>query len=168
MKTVSLLCCLLAGQAFAALDPPRNLEATALSSSKVELKWTYDSTSETGFRLQVGESAFMGRTTEIAVAMDAVDYPHTGLTPATTYYYKLKAWAMFGPDSAWTARRSATTMPGSFTATASISLPRVPRIELSRIGNAANTSISGYTIYSATNADFTGANVHFVKRTDPT
>lgn len=166
MKTVFLLCCLLAVQAFAAPNPPSKFTVTALSSSEVLLRWVDNSTNESAFTFRVATDSAMFRPTRVSgPGANTTDYVHGGRSAATTYYYQIqaKAASWWLPDSAWTPTASVTTMPDGLAAAAA----SPNQIDLSWTGNATNMAIKGYTIHSATNAAFDGANIHFVKRTAP-
>jgi hypothetical protein len=71
--------------------PPTNLTATAVSSSQINLSWTDNSNSETGFKV---ERSTDGTTfTQIAtVAANVTTYVNTGLPALTRYYYRVRAY----------------------------------------------------------------------------
>jgi hypothetical protein len=70
---------------------PINLNATALSATRIDLTWTDNSNNEGGFKI---ESSPDGRTfTEIAtVGANVTTYSDTGLTCATFYQYRVRAF----------------------------------------------------------------------------
>ncbi|MBN1674181.1 MAG: fibronectin type III domain-containing protein, partial [Kiritimatiellae bacterium] len=71
--------------------PPSGLTATPVSSSKIALSWADNSTNEDGFKIDRRQS---GQTNWLRVATPAANartYADTGLSPATHYYYKIKA-----------------------------------------------------------------------------
>jgi uncharacterized repeat protein (TIGR01451 family) len=69
---------------------PTGLAATAVSGTQIDLSWTDNSSTETGFRIERSSSgslwAFLAD-----VAQDATSYSHTSLACATTYYYRVRA-----------------------------------------------------------------------------
>ncbi len=100
---------------------PSGLTATAISSSRIDLAWTDNSSNETGFKIErrtgpAGEWVLIATT-----AADVAAYADAGLTPGTTYFYRLSATNAAG-DSGITAPVGATTTQawGIFSATADI------------------------------------------------
>jgi hypothetical protein len=88
---------------------PTNLSATAVSSSQIDLSWTDNASTETGFRIQraVGTAAF----TEIAVVTaNVTTYADTSLSAATQYRYRVRAYNAIGA-SVFAGPTSATTLP---------------------------------------------------------
>ncbi len=68
-------------------DAPENLVATMLSDVSLQLTWTDESTNETGFRIERltdGFSDTVGPNTE--------SYTDTGLSPSTSYTYRVVAF----------------------------------------------------------------------------
>lgn len=101
---------------------PTGLTATAVSSSQINLAWTDTATTETGF--QIERSADGVNFAQIAtVGANVTSYSSTGLSPATTYHYRVRASSGSG-DSAFSNPANATTLaappaaPGNLTATA--------------------------------------------------
>ncbi|WP_353720573.1 fibronectin type III domain-containing protein [Dyadobacter sp. 676] len=69
---------------------PSNLSATAVSTSRIDLKWTDNAANETGY--QVERSPDGTTFAKIAdLAANATTYQSTGLAPATQYYYRVRA-----------------------------------------------------------------------------
>ena len=71
---------------------PTNLTATAVSTTQVNLTWSAstDSTGVTGYRVERCQSAGCTNFTQIA-APTGTAYSDTGLTPGTTYVYRVRA-----------------------------------------------------------------------------
>jgi hypothetical protein len=103
---------------------PTNLDATAFSSTQINLSWTDNSNNEAGFKIERKTGA--GSFTEIqTVGIDVHNFSDTGLSASTTYTYKVRAYAgiSFSPysneDSATTpvsggpACSTVTTLSGS-------------------------------------------------------
>jgi len=88
-------------------NAPGNLLASALSSSQIKLTWIDNSSDETGFRL---ERSLDGVTwTEFAVTnSNIISFSDTGLTTATTYQYRARAYNSAG-NSSYSNIGSATT-----------------------------------------------------------
>lgn len=74
-----------------------------------------------------------------AGGVNTTSYTHTGRSPATTYFYKIKAEG--NPDSSSTSIDSATTAPSGLNVPATSN----SAIGISWTGNAGNSSIQGYT-----------------------
>jgi hypothetical protein len=91
-------------------DPPAaptNLTATPISSTQINLAWTDNANSETGYYVERGVSG--GGWTPIAtLAANANSYANTGLMPGTTYGYRVRAYNAFG-SSAYSNEPTATT-----------------------------------------------------------
>ncbi|RPI79437.1 MAG: hypothetical protein EHM45_02910 [Desulfobacteraceae bacterium] len=76
----------------AMLAPPTNLQAVAISTTRVDLTWTDNSTNETGFKVErkIGAS---GTYTEIAsLAANSNNYSDLTTTGGPTYYYRVRAF----------------------------------------------------------------------------
>ncbi|HEX6641184.1 MAG TPA: fibronectin type III domain-containing protein [Thermoanaerobaculia bacterium] len=91
-----------------------------------------------------------------AGGVNTTSYTHTGRSPATTYFYNIKAEG--NPDSAWTSIDSATTAPSGL----SVAATSNSAIGISWTGNAGNSYIHGYTYALATNSSFSGASYNWV------
>jgi hypothetical protein len=91
-------------------DPPAaptNLTLTAVSSTQINLAWTDNANSESGYYVERSVSG--GGWTSIAtLAANANSYANTGLTPGTTYGYRVQAYNAFG-SSAYSNEPTATT-----------------------------------------------------------
>jgi subtilisin family serine protease len=125
---------------------PTDLAAAVVSSSRIDLEWTDNSTNETGFRIYRRDGG--GGYAAIAdVSNDSTAYSDTGLTAVTSYDYYITAYNVGGE----------TIAAGSITAsTQSTLLPAAPsgltptavsssRIDLEWIDNADNED--GFRIY---------------------
>jgi uncharacterized lipoprotein YddW (UPF0748 family) len=87
---------------------PSGLTATAVSSSQINLAWTDKSSNETNF-VVARATASAGPFTDVAtLAANTTSYSDTGLAPATTYYYVVRA-TNAGGASANSNQASATT-----------------------------------------------------------
>jgi hypothetical protein len=90
-------------------EAPTNLVATAASSTEIDLSWQDNSTNEAGFRI---ERSLDGAVfTEITQTLANVTSFHdSGLTPDTTFFYRVFAFNNFG-NSAPSNIAAATTPP---------------------------------------------------------
>lgn len=91
-------------------DPPAaptNLTLTAVSSTQINLSWTDNANSESGYYVERSVSG--GGWTRIAtLAANAISYANTGLTQGTTYGYRVQAYNDRGA-SAYSNEPTATT-----------------------------------------------------------
>jgi hypothetical protein len=88
---------------------PTGLAATAVSPLRIDLSWTDTSSDETGFRIE--RRPLGGSWSTIAtLGANTTSYPDTGVTPDSTYYYRVVATNTYG-DSDPSNTASATTPP---------------------------------------------------------
>lgn len=70
---------------------PSNLTGTIVSTTQINLSWTDNSTNETGFKIErktgAGTYAVVGTT-----ATDVTTFNNIGLTPSTTYTYRVYSY----------------------------------------------------------------------------
>ncbi|MCC6442759.1 MAG: DUF1929 domain-containing protein [Armatimonadetes bacterium] len=86
---------------------PSNLAVSAVSRSRIDLAWTDNSNNESNFKIQRSTDGV--KFTQIAtVSANATRYSSTGLTPNTTYYYRVQAYNT-GNNSAFTNIASVKT-----------------------------------------------------------
>jgi hypothetical protein len=89
-------------------EAPSGLTATAVSGSAVTLLWTDNSGNEDGFKIE--RKAGSGSFEEVATAgADSTSYTDTGLSPGTTYHYRVAAYNNRGSSD---YSRLALTPPG--------------------------------------------------------
>ena len=90
------------------LGAPSDLTAVATSSSQINLSWADHSTSETGFKIE-RKTGSGGTYSQIAtVGTNVTSYSNTGLSAATTYYYRVRANTS-SSNSSYSNEASATT-----------------------------------------------------------
>ena len=101
---------------------PATLTATAASSTQINLTWT-DVFYESGYLIERSADGSTGWTQIGTASENATNYTDTGLTPATTYYYRVHGTNVTG-NGAYSPIANATTMqiappaPTGMTATA--------------------------------------------------
>jgi len=79
---------------------PANLTASVVSLTQINLGWTDNSNNETGFRIRRKTGA-NGTYSQIAtVGVDVTTFSDTGLSPNTTYYYKVRSYNEAGTSVA--------------------------------------------------------------------
>jgi hypothetical protein len=140
-------------------NAPGNLTATAVSDSAITLAWADNSGNETGFRI---ERSFNGvNWAEVAVVgSNSISFNNTGLSAATTYFYRVRAYNSngFSPYS-----NAGSALTGSAVCTRNTpALTLAPSSIYSKTGAAINFSISltnkdtsacGITTFTLTNSD---------------
>jgi hypothetical protein len=99
---------------------PSNLQATAISTSQIDLTWnnnSNNSNSETGFKIdRATNNTFTAGMTTVLVGADAVSYSAMGLTAGTTYYFRVRSTNAVG-DSSNSNTASAATTPAEASST---------------------------------------------------
>ncbi len=71
---------------------PSGLSASASSANSVDLTWTDNSVNEEGFIIERSATSPEGFEAIDSVLTDVVNYTDTGVEPATTYYYRVRAY----------------------------------------------------------------------------
>jgi hypothetical protein len=86
------------------------VNATAVSTTQINLSWTITTTTQTGFVIErrTANTAFVGAGT---VGASATQFQDTGRTPNTTYFYRVRA-VNECEESPWSVEVSATTPTG--------------------------------------------------------
>ncbi len=96
---------------------PSQLVATALSSSQITLTWKNHSANETGFTIERSSDG-VNYSPVATISAYLTSYTDTGLSPLTTYHYKVVASNAAGsslPSNAAQARTKASTLPAGWT-----------------------------------------------------
>lgn len=92
------------------LDAPSNLEAAGMGSTGITLMWTDNSTDESDFRVERSPDGSTGWTEVAVLPANVATRLDSGLNPATTYYYRLRARrASDNSYSAYSSVAAATT-----------------------------------------------------------
>jgi titin len=90
---------------------PTNLAVVVVTATSVQLTWTDNATTESGYRVERSTDGGATFTQVGVLGANAVTYTSTGLTPGTTYHFRVRAadGLIYSPYSAVVA---ATTAPG--------------------------------------------------------
>ena len=152
---------------------PSNFAATPATpgtgtTSNVQLTWVDNASNETGFEVQrATNSAFTTGLTTLTAGANATSLNNNNLPLNATYYYRVRAVAAGGAQSAWsnvagpvtTAQRVGVAPTGVRLATAAAgSNPMTVTVTWTNPAQAAGINPTGITIQRATDAAFT-ANV---------
>ena len=89
-------------------NPATGLCATAFSSTRLKLAWTDNSQAEDGYKIErkTADSAFA----EIGIVGQGVStFSDSGLSPSTTYVYRVRAINSIAGDSSFSNEASVTT-----------------------------------------------------------
>jgi hypothetical protein len=93
------------------MPAPTNLTATAVSSTRIDLAWTDNSSNEDGFKIERCAGAGCTDFTPVqTVPRDFPRYPDSGLSAGTSYSYRVRASNDEG-NSPYSNIASATTPP---------------------------------------------------------
>ncbi len=91
------------------LASPTSLTATAVSSSQINLTWTDNSLTESGYRIEQSPVDDLHYTEIYVTAPNVTSYNATGLSEATKYYYRVRAYNSIA-TSAYCSEKNATTL----------------------------------------------------------
>jgi hypothetical protein len=101
---------------------PSGLNATATSSTEIDLSWTENSSNVTSFVVQRSPDGSTGWTQVGSTAATTTTYANTGLAASTTYYYRVLASGPGGTSSPSNVA-SATTQASTSVTTYTLSGP---------------------------------------------
>jgi chitodextrinase len=93
---------------------PGSLSATAASSNQINLSWSAssDNVGVTGYRIERCQGASCSTFAQIA-ALASASYSDTGLSPSTSYTYRVRATDAAGNLSSYSSTATASTPAGS-------------------------------------------------------
>jgi len=131
---------------------PSALSANEISTSQINLGWVDNANNETGFKIERKTGAG-GTYAQIAtVGANVTSYNNTGLTAATTYYYRVRATNSTG-DSGYSNETNATTQVESTFSYTSLNIGTCSNGVTSENGGVINVSVnSSYYIWGQNDA----------------
>jgi len=131
--------------------PPSNLTAGVLSSSQINLAWNDNSNNEQGFKIErkTGASGIWSQFG--TVAANVRSYQNTGLSAATLYYYRVRAYNSIG-DSSYSNQASATTRDVSPVAPSNLTATAVFSSQINLAWNDNSNNEQGFKIERKTGA----------------
>lgn len=94
---------------------PSSLTATAASDTRIDLTWKDNSTDESAFVIERSTSSSFTSPTIINAANDETFHADTGLSPSTTYWYRVRARNVIGYSSYSNVVSATTKAPPSAT-----------------------------------------------------
>jgi uncharacterized protein (TIGR02145 family) len=132
---------------------PSNLTGTVASTTQINLSWTDNSTNETGFKIErktgTGSYAVVGNTTA-----EIITYSDSGLTPNTTYTYRVYSYNSAGNSPTYSNELTLTNLPTISTTAVS--------------ANTSTSASSGGNISSDGGDNITARGVCWSTNTNPT
>jgi hypothetical protein len=124
---------------------PSSLTAAAISSSQINLTWTDNSSSETGYYIERKMGA-SGSYSQIAItAANATSFSDTGLMDNTTYYYQIRAFNAYGL-SAYSSPANATTFLAPPVAPSKLSAWAISATQVKLLWNDSSHNEDGFVI----------------------
>ncbi|MDT8382075.1 MAG: C25 family cysteine peptidase [Brevefilum sp.] len=73
-------------------ETPTDLAALSVSTQQINLSWTDNADDETAYTIERSPDGVVDWTLIAEISADATAYSDTGLTPGTTYYYRVRAY----------------------------------------------------------------------------
>ena len=139
-------------------NAPSNLTATTISNTQINLAWTDNSSNETGFKIE-RKTGSAGTYAQIGtVGADVTAYNDTGLTPATQYYYQVRATNGSG-DSAYSNSANATTLPNAPSAPSGLTATAVSSSQINLAWTDTSSNEDGFKIERKTGSAGTYAQI---------
>jgi hypothetical protein len=122
------------------IKDPSNLAAAALSSSQINLSWNDNSSNEGEFVIERDTSSAFAAPVRMTAWSNSTTFSDTGLSPSTTYYYRVKA-KNATDNSGFSNTASATTLavqppPTGYNAAVTADSP----VSYWRLGEASGTA----------------------------
>ena len=124
------------------MPAPTNLSGAAISQTQIDLIWTDNSNSETGFKIERADSSDCSGTptfSQIAtVGSNISSYSNTGLTSNTSYCYRVRAYTSYANSDYSSTTVVTTSLPSPTNFTATVSATSTTQINLAWTDNSDN------------------------------
>jgi fibronectin type 3 domain-containing protein len=139
---------------------PANLQATVVSTSRIDLTWTAstDNVAVAGYRVY--------RDGSLIASPAGTSYSDTGLSAGTTYGYRVAAYDAAGNASAQCSNVDATTTAGSWAGTVLIGTGSTDRGHGIAVDSSGNIYVAGYTAGALDGETNSGGNDIFLTKYD--
>jgi hypothetical protein len=124
---------------------PSNLTATAISTTQINLSWKDNSVNETGFKIERKIGVYGTYAQINTTNANITNYSDSGLTPSTTYYYRVRATNANG-NSAYSNEASATTQSPPTPNNLALNKPATADSQQTSMGNTANKGNDGNSL----------------------
>ena len=139
---------------------PTNLQATVVSTSRIDLSWTAstDNVGVTGYKVY--------RDGSLVTSPSGTTYSDTGLSAGTTYAYRVAAADAAGNVSAQCTAVNATTTAGSWSGTVLMGTGSGDRGHGIALDTSGNIFVAGYTAGNLDGETNSGGNDIFLTKYD--
>ncbi len=148
--------------ATATLASPSNLSATTISTSRINLSWTDNSTGESGFKIERATGSCSGFSQITTVGASSTSYSDLGLNQGVLYCYRVRAYTAVA-NSDYSTTDSATT---NISAPTSLSATSISGSQINLSWSDNSSGENGFKIERATDScsgfsqiDTVGANI---------
>ena len=150
---------------------PTSLSATAISSSQINLTWTDNSSSESGYKIEQSPVDNLHYTEVGIVGPNVTAYNATGLNGGTRYYYRVRAYNA-NTISGYSSEKNATTLSNIPVAPSGLTITTLQsaKIVITWTDNSNNETgfkiqrkgaTGGYTDLTTTGANATHGQRHY-------
>ena len=132
------------------LNAPSFLNAKATSSSSIILTWKDNSNNEEGFRIQRKEGACDSTNSWAQIATKEANittHTNTGLTPNTTYSYRVRAYNAVDNSAYSNCASAKTALPGTPKAPTNLNATSISASEIKLIWTDNSTDETSFKIY---------------------
>jgi titin len=125
-----------------AMPAPTNLSGVAVSQTQIDLVWSDNSNSETGFKVERANNSDCSGTPSFSqigtTGSGITSYSNTGLTSNTSYCYRVRSYTAYA-DSAYSSTVTiSTSLPSPTNLTATASATSTTQINLTWTDNSNN------------------------------
>ena len=148
---------------------PTALTATAVSSSQIDLTWTDNSSSESGYKIEQSAVDNLHYTEVGTVGPNVTAYSATGLSGGTKYYYRVRAYNA-NTISGYSGEKNATTLANAPVAPSDLTITTLQSAKIVIAWSDNSNNETGFKIQRKgatggyTDLTTTGANVTTVQR----